>query len=50
MAEELARYDVVHEFISDPDWGHTFDLEAPSDPKVQQAIDKAVEFLVEHGK
>jgi acetyl esterase/lipase len=47
MAEQLARHGVVHDFVSDPEWGHAFDFLGASDPKVQSAFDQALAFLVD---
>ena len=46
MAEQLARHGVVHEMVTDPEWGHGFGF-AANDPKVQKAVDTAVAFLGE---
>lgn len=47
IQQELARYGITHEFISNPDWGHTF-LYAPDDPSVDNAFTQIIAFLQQH--
>ena len=47
MAAELARHGVVHQLVSEPEWGHGFGFGAGSDPKVSKALERAVSFLSE---
>ncbi len=47
MQQELARYGVVHEFVRNPNWGHTF-LYIPNDASVDEAFGKIVSFLEQH--
>ena len=47
MQQELARHGVVHELVTDPEWGHGFDVGEEGDPKVQKALERVVAFLVE---
>lgn len=47
MQQELARHSVAHEFLSNPNWGHTF-LYMPDDDSVGEAFAAIVSFLQEH--
>lgn len=46
MAQQLERHGVVHEFVSDTEWGHAFDLLGANDSKVQELVDRTVKFLL----
>ncbi|MFH1069204.1 MAG: alpha/beta hydrolase [Candidatus Glassbacteria bacterium] len=48
MDEELTRRGVVHEFVTNPDWGHGFDSAGLKDPAVREAFDRVLAFLKEH--
>lgn len=48
-AQTLADHHVEHEFISNPQWGHAFDY-AASDPAIQQARERVLDFLNKHLK
>jgi len=53
MAEELRRYGVTHELITDPDWGHGFDSRAfggvgMDDLGVREAYNRVLKFLNTH--
>ena len=47
MERELTRHGVAHEFLSNPNWGHTF-LYALDDPSVDEAFKQIVAFLQQH--
>lgn len=47
MQRELERHGVVHELVSNPDWGHAF-IYATNDPTVDQALQQIVAFLHKH--
>jgi acetyl esterase/lipase len=47
MANELARYQVEHELITIPQWGHGFDNEM-DDPLVRNILNKMLRFLDRH--
>lgn len=47
MQRELARHGIAHEFISNPNWGHTF-LYDFNDPSVGKAINQIIAFLQQH--
>jgi len=50
MDAELTRRGVVHEFITNPDWGHGFDSAGLKDPAVREAFDRVLAFLQKHVK
>lgn len=50
MSEEFARHGVTHELVSGRDWNHAFDFKDPGAPEIIKAIDKAADFLVQHGR
>jgi acetyl esterase/lipase len=45
MAGALKQYDVAHEFIRNPKWGHVFDAAGMEDQAVRDAFDKVLIFL-----
>lgn len=47
MADEFKKHAVPHRLMTDPEWGHAFDL-IPGAPRVADAIDAVVAFLVKH--
>lgn len=48
MANELAKYSEVHEFISIPGGGHMFDLAGIDEPLVAHAFKRVIAFLNRH--
>jgi len=50
MAGTLKEYDVPHEFIRNPNWGHVFDAAGLEDQVVRDAFDKVLIFLENHVK
>lgn len=50
MAGALKQYDVTHEFIRNPEWGHMFDATGMEDQAVQEAFNKVLKFLESHVK
>ncbi len=47
MADEFADQGVPHRLLTDPEWGHVFDL-MPDTPRVGDAIDAVIDFLLRH--
>jgi acetyl esterase/lipase len=45
MAEELARHGIDYELVTDPEWGHGFELRGLQDPTVAAAMAKLLAFL-----
>lgn len=50
MAGALKQFNVNHEFISNPNWGHMFDATGMEDQAVQDAFSKLIIFLKSHVK
>ena len=50
MAKALKRQGIIHEFISDPDWGHGFDKVQEGDQTVEEAFKHVLKFLERHLK
>jgi dipeptidyl aminopeptidase/acylaminoacyl peptidase len=48
MAEALRRKGVDYNFISNPDWGHSFDRAGMKDPMVKDAFGRILTFLEKH--
>ena len=48
MARILASNGVEHEFISQPEWEHGFDVRQADDPAVVSAMNHVVAFLAKH--
>ena len=50
MAEALKGHCVDFEFITNPDWGHVFDMAGMEDRAVQKTFDRILIFLGKHVK
>ena len=50
MAEVFKSHSVDFEFITNPDWGHVFDMAGMENRAVQEAFDQILIFLGKYVK